>query len=103
MGAGESKSIDRRKIKNEKSDKRGYMDDETTEEYIQKAKNSTCYIINEKTNKTGSGFFCKIPYTEDENILLNVLITCEHVLGKDIIFTDEDIKLIVNKKKRLFH
>lgn len=76
MTAGESNIIDRRKIKNEKSDLRGFMDDETTEEYIQKAKNSTCYILNSKNNETGSGFFCKIPYTEDENILLNVLITC---------------------------
>lgn len=98
MGANQRDNIDidPRKIKNEASNKRGVMDDEATEEYINKAKYSTCYISIEKEHKHGSGFFCKIPFTENENILLNVLITCWHVLGEDIVFSDENIILIVN-------
>ena len=102
MGTEESNNIQRNKIKNEvMCDEKGFMDDETTLEYILKAQKSTCCIINTKNNKRGSGFFCKIPYTADENILLNVLITCEHVLPKEIIFSDEDIKLIVNNKEKI--
>ena len=69
----------------ERNEYKGTDDDETIIEYIEKAKFSTCKIeINE--SKYGSGFFCKIPYQEDENILINVLLTCEHVLEYDTVF-----------------
>ena len=50
MGFGNSKPdiIERNNIKTERSDKRGTMNDDATIEYIQKAKDCTCYIINEK-------------------------------------------------------
>jgi hypothetical protein len=102
MGSDESISIEGSKIKPEACDKKGFMIDKTTLEYIKKAEKSTCYIINTKDNQRGSGFFCKIPYTKEENILLNVLITCEHVLSKEIVFSHEDIKLIVNDKEKVF-
>ena len=100
MGVCDSDSINNNKIKNEKSDLRGVMDDEITMEYIQKAKYSTCYIKNKENNITGSGFFCRIPYTEDKNNFINVLITCEHVLEKDIVFSDESITVIVNNEEK---
>ena len=67
-------------------------------EYINKAKYSTCQIFMDDKNDNlyGSGFFCRIPYTENDNNLLNVLLTCEHVLKKDIVYSKKDIKIKVN-------
>lgn len=77
------------------------MDIETYTDFIEKSKYTTCKIINENEKKYGSGFFCKIPYTNDNNILLNVLITCEHVLGEYSVFSDKNIKIIVNDKEKI--
>ena len=88
------------KIKNEASNERGTIDDEAMNEYIAKAKNATFKIeINE--HKHGSGFFCKIPYQEDENILIDILLTNEHVLAYDEVFSRKDIKLIVNNEEKI--
>ena len=46
-------------------------------------------------------FFCKIPYTKNKNLFLNVLITCEHVLTEDIVFSNKNIKLKVNDKEKI--
>ena len=84
----------------ERNEYRGTDDDETIIEYIEKAKFATCKIeINE--SQYGSGFFCKIPYQEDENILINVLLTCEHVLEYDSVFSDKDLKIIVNNEEKI--
>jgi len=83
----------------EKSDKRGAMDDNATLAYITKAKDSTCKIYIEEDY--GSGFFCKIPYTRNENNLINVLLTCEHVLNENIVFSDKDIKIIIDNKEKI--
>ena len=40
-------------------------------------------------------YFCRIPYKKNDNLLLNVLLTCEHVLTQDIIFSDNEIKIKV--------
>ena len=84
----------------ERNEYRGTDDDETILEYVEKAKFATCKIeINE--SQYGSGFFCKIPYQEDENILINVLLTCEHVLEYDVVFSDKDLKIIVNNEEKI--
>ena len=98
MGFCESKS--NLTIINEVSDAKGTIDDEVIIEYIEKAKYSTCKIEIDD-NKYGSGFFCKIPFQEDENILINVLLTNEHVLEYDDVFSEKDIKLIVNNEKKI--
>ena len=87
------------KIIKEISDKRGAMDDNATLAYISKAKDSTCKIYSEE--KYGSGFFCKIPYTNNENNLINVLLTCEHVLNENIVFSDKDIKINIDDKEKI--
>ena len=87
------------KIIKEKANKRGAMDDNAILAYINKAKDSTCKIDSEK--HYGSGFFCKIPYTNNENNLINVLLTCEHVLDENIIFSDKDIKIIIDNKEKI--
>ena len=105
MGSSESNNLDLNdsinfKIKNEISDNKGAIDDETMIEYLEKAKYATCKIeLN--NSKYGSGFFCKIPSKDDENILMNVLLTNEHVLEYDYVFSEREIKLIVNNKEKI--
>ena len=105
MGSSESNNLDSNdsfnfKIKNEISDNKGVIDDETMIEYLEKAKYATCKIeLN--NSKYGSGFFCKIPSKDDENILMNVLLTNEHVLEYDDVFSEKEIKLIVNNKEKI--
>ena len=74
--------------------------DEDIFQFMEKAKNSTCKIINEEGY--GSGFFCKIPYKEDGTSYLNALLTCEHVLKKEIVSSnDRDIKIIINNEEKI--
>ena len=80
-------------IKLEKSDEKGMVDGNSMIYFLQKAKSSTCEINLPKG--FGSGFFCKIPYTEDNNHLIPVLITCNHVLSKDLI-KKNNINLILD-------
>ena len=51
-----------------------------TDKKKEEAKKAICIIHLSKG--FGSGFLCKIPYTENNNILLPVLITNNHVLSK---------------------
>ena len=84
-------------IKLEKSDEKGMVDAESMMYFLQKAKSSICEI--DVPNGFGSGFFCKIPYTEDNNHLIPVLITCNHVLSKDLI-KKSNINIILNDQNK---
>ena len=74
--------------------------------YLPKAQNSICKIILEKGFCTG--FFCKIPYTEDNNLLLPVLITCNHALPIDakpiskinIVLNGENKTILLKNRKK---
>ena len=59
-------------IKLEGGDEKGMINVYAISEYLEKTKKAVCEIII--SNEFGSGFFCKIPYTEDNNALLPVLI-----------------------------
>ena len=84
----------------ESANSRGVSYDKIISQFIEKSSNSTCKIINEEGY--GSGFFCRIPYTEDGNSYLNVLLTCQHVLKKDVVFSkDRDIKIIINDVEKI--
>ena len=48
-------------------------------------------------NSYGTGFFCKIPYKDDEHIL-KVLITNNHVINENYLRTKRNIELIVNNR-----
>ena len=62
---------------------------------FKKSRNSTCQIYLEESYD--SEFFCKILLlSENKNILLNVLITWEHVLKKNILSADNFIRIKVN-------
>ncbi len=52
-------------IKLEASDDKGMLDAISTIEFLQKAIKAVCEITLSKG--FGSGFFCKIPYTENDN------------------------------------
>ena len=80
-------------IKFQKSDAKGMIDGDAMMYYLQKAKKAICEI--NLPNGYGSGFFCKIPYTEDNNHFIPALITCNHVLSKDLIKSN-NINIILN-------
>ena len=49
--------------------------------------------------KKGTGFFCKIPFPNDKN-LLSVLITNNHVIDELILKNEKKIKVFINKEKK---
>ena len=85
-------------IELENSDEKGMLNGKEIMEYLPKAMKAVCEINLSKG--IGSGFFCKIPYTENNNLLLPVLITSNHVLSRDLINSDNDIKITINGKKK---
>ena len=78
-----------------------YPDSLSTEQMKQalfQMENSICKIIvDEKGEKLGTGFFCKIPFPNEFH-LLPVLITCNHVLDSSSIAKGKIIKFSFNKK-----
>ncbi len=85
-------------IKLEKSDEKGMMNVNVVLNYLPKAKEAVCEIDIPKGG-FGSGFFCKIPYTQNNNLLLPVLITNNHVLSKDDF--EDDIKIKINGETKI--
>ena len=85
-------------IKLEAADEKGMINGFAMIEYLQKAQNAVCQICVSDI-KFGSGFFCKIPYTKDNNLLLPVLITNNHVLSKDSL--EADIKIKINNETKI--
>jgi len=88
-------------IQLEKSDEKGMLDLQSIKHCLAKAEKAICKIKLSKGY--GTGFFCKIPFTEDFNHLLPVLITCNHVLSKDIIESENYIEIIVEEEKKVYH
>ena len=84
-------------IQLEKSDEKGMLDFQLMH-YLAKAQKAICKI--NLSEGYGTGFFCKIPFTENFNHLLPVLITCNHVLSKDIIESENYIEIIVEEEKK---
>jgi len=62
---------------------------EKTENILSQMRNCICKII--KNNGSGTGFFCKIPYPDQSN-LLKVLITNNHVLNENDIQSNNRIR-----------
>jgi len=70
---------------------------ETTEKIIYQMKNNVCRINVSNGNK-GTGFLCKIPYP-DKNNLLKVLITNNHVINEAILEKDKKIIISINNNQ----
>ena len=82
------------KIKLENSDEKGMINLNAISEFSLKAKKAICEI--KIPNKGfGSGFFCYIPYSENDNLLFPVLITCNHVFNIDLI-KNKEINIVIN-------
>ena len=91
--------FDEYEIKLESADEKGMLDLESIKQFLIKAQTAICkIIINEEKNSYGTGFFCKIPYTENNNNLLPVLITNNHVLAKNIIESEDNIKIKIEEQ-----
>ena len=73
------------------------VDLEGTRLILSQMENCICKIVNDDGRK-GTGFFCKIPFP-DKNNLLKALITNNHVLNENDIENDKIIKLIMYNKE----
>lgn len=82
------------------SDEKGMLDLEAIKEYLIKAEKAICKIIIDEKVSYGSGFFCKIPYTKNNNVLLPVLLTCNHVLSSDSL-KSQSIEIILEGKSKI--
>ena len=91
--------MNRANIKPEYSDKKGMLDTKTIMKFLPRAIKAVCEI--KLLEGFGSGFFCKIPYTENDNILLPVLITANHVLTNDFLNSKSDIEIIINGETKV--
>ena len=91
--------IEKVHINLQKSDSKGMLNLKELEEYITKAKKAMCKI--NLSNGFGSGFFCKIPYTENNNILLPVLMTNNHVLSRDSLNSENYIKITLDGETKI--
>ena len=68
-----------------------------TETILEQMKNYVCKI--HKTDGTkGTGFFCKIPYPDKDN-LLTVLITNNHILSSEDLKKEKTILISMNDEK----
>ena len=66
------------------------VDLEGTKLILSQMENCICKIVKDDGQK-GTGFFSKIPFPDEKN-LLNVLITNNHVLNENDIKNDKIIK-----------
>jgi V8-like Glu-specific endopeptidase len=81
------------------SDSKGMLDAKTIIKFLPRAIKAVCEI---KLSKGfGSGFFCKIPYTENDNLLLPVLITNGHVISEEILNYKNDIEIIIDGETKI--
>ena len=95
---GSQTALQQDHINPQKSDSKGMLNLKELQAYIPKAIKAMCKI--NMSNGFGSGFFCKIPYTENNNILLPVLMTNNHVLSTDSLISENDIKITIDGEEK---
>ena len=89
-----------------------YIPEKRLDKYPSSVSHEKMQIINEQMEKcickiecrndeTGTGFFCKIPFPDELN-LLPVLITNNHVLEEKDIIPGKKIKFSLNENKYSF-
>ena len=74
------------------------VDLEGTKQILSQMENCIVKIVKDD-GKKGTGFFCKIPFP-DENTLLNALITNNHVLDENEIKNGKIIKFKMYSKEK---
>jgi len=97
MGNNYSEKIENKNIKKEcRQNENNNINLKGILKFGQNAEKSICKI-NMVGNSYGTGFFCKIPYPDEEHIL-KVLITNNHVLNEDYLQSALKIKLEINNE-----
>jgi len=72
---------------------------DSTKRIIEQMEKNICKV--KIGNQQGSGFFCKIPFPNKDN-LLPVFITNNHVIDKDILYNDnEKISIIIKDEENV--
>ena len=77
-------------------DGNGMQNDESKNPFLKNAKKMSCLI--RYSGKKGTGFFCKIPY---KDVVLPVLITCNHVYPQAPTFSENKIEITMNGKPKI--
>ena len=72
---------------------------ENTEKILSQMKNCICKIYK-NDGKTGTGFFCKVPYP-NQSKLLKVLITNNHLLNEKDLENNNIIKYTLKDDKEI--
>ena len=69
---------------------------ENTEKILNQMKKNVCKIIK-RDGKRGTGFFCRIPFP-DKNNIIHALVTNNHVLNEKDIQNGNSIEFTLNEK-----
>ena len=85
-------------IKLEASDEKGMFNGKAMINYLNKAIKAVCEI--QLPEGFGSGFFCKIPLTENNYIFSPVLITNNHVLSRNFLKSKDYITIIIDGESK---
>ena len=74
---------------------------EEMEKVLFQMKNSVCKILN-KNGLHVSGFFCKIPYSNEQSSgLLNMLITNYHMINVKDIMNNQKLEVTLNNDEKM--
>ena len=72
---------------------------ECTKKIIKQMENNICKISFDE--KQGTGFFCKIPFP-DLNNMLPVFITNNHIIGRDLLYKgNESIEINIEEEENI--
>ena len=75
-----------------------FLNSDFHKKVIEQMKKCICFIIN-KNNSKATGFFCRIPFP-DKNNLLKVLITVNHLIYEEMLIReDQKISLYIEEEK----
>ena len=74
---------------------------QVTEQILEQMKKTICEICLRDEGIKGSGFFCKIPFQNNNNNFITVLITSNHIINEELLNKNEEIiTLIINKESK---
>ena len=87
-------------IKQELSDEKNMINEHSKTNYLPKDIEAICEVIL-TDGLFVSGFFCKIPYTQNNNLILPVLITKNSVLSRYLLNCQDYINIIINGETKV--
>jgi len=75
----------------------GIITYECTKKIIEQMEKNVFKIKTKDGRRRGTGFFCKIPFPDETN-MLPVLMTNNHVIDKDILINERNIKIYIEEE-----